>query len=155
MMTPTVGRGGFTLMEMMAVMLVILTVLAMGVPAMFTAERKAYLSSSIQKLCMLHQRGRMQQLSIATQGYANQISLAISGTNAQLKKDGVVIETVAMDEDGFIESVTPTGNLWNYDKKTGFINLGSPLSVKVSALSGKATRIVKFYPNGLYEESMK
>ena len=66
-------------MELLAVMLLILTVLGMGVPAMFAAERKSYVNQAQQALIEIHNKCMKLQLLLAAKGDGGVVTLTING----------------------------------------------------------------------------
>lgn len=65
-------------MEMLAVMLLIITVLAMGVPAIFAAERKSAVNRSMNDLIRVHQACTAMQLYLKTVGDPGVVTLNIT-----------------------------------------------------------------------------
>lgn len=169
-------RSGFTLMELIAVMLLIITVMAMGVPAMFAAERKSYLSQAAQSLASLSKQAKTAQIAAATQGYNLIYKVEIVNPTSQpygqigIESGSVPAPLVAssekapLDADSFIdkiESVNASGAVitlvssFKLNPQTGDPDITAPLRYRFSALNGKATRIMTIYPNGFTEESAK
>lgn len=70
-------RSGFTLMELLAVMLLIITVLGMGVPAMFAAERKSYVNQAMNDLIRVHQNCIRIQRELAARGESLVVRVSI------------------------------------------------------------------------------
>ena len=68
-------------------MLLILTVLGMGVPAMFAAERKSYVSQAMQALIEIHNKCQKLQRELAARGDPGVLTLTIDspGSKPQIK----------------------------------------------------------------------
>ena len=105
-------RSGFTLIEMLTVMLLIITILAMGVPALFMADRKAWVSSAINELVKLHHHARHLQMVAAAQGlydiYSIQITNPVSGTSKSPQAVLHVLKDLGggSTKDYYVENVT-------------------------------------------------
>lgn len=59
-------------------MLLILTVLGMGVPAMFAAERKSYVNQAMQQLIEIHMKCQKLQRELAARGDGGVVQLEIN-----------------------------------------------------------------------------
>ena len=155
-MTP--ARSAFTLMELLVTMLLIITILAFGVPALFSSERKAGVSDGIRNLVNLHERAMKYQRLAAVTGVSLNYTVVISGTNADLRVSGTSILTVPINGDGVVASVTInsglSGSTITYDSKSGFpSNLtSSPAIISFKTTNGKYTRLLKIYPLGFTED---
>lgn len=160
-------------MELIAVMLLIITVLAMGVPAMFAAERKSYVNQAMTDLIKVHQACMAMQRELAARGDGGVVTLTIQNPTT----DPAVMVSVSsgtinpatwmsrtlpisISADQFISKVSsPSGVSWSYQKQTGFIaanssgtTLGTPITLTFNALPSGATykviRSMTFYPEG-------
>lgn len=159
-------RSGFTLMELLAVMLLIITVLSMGVPAMFAAERKSYVNQAMNDLINVHQSCMAMQRELASRGDGGVITLTIQNPTA-IPAVNVTCSTVgvnpaawlgrtlpiSINADEFISRVdSSSGTSWSYQQQTGFINSVSPITLTFKALpSGanyKVSRSLVLYPQG-------
>ena len=167
----SIRRSGFTLIEMLAVMLLIITVLAMGVPALFSAERKSYVNQAMNDLIEVHRACVNMQRELAARGIPGSVQLVISnpstGPEVNVTLPGGAPFTaeqrvgkklpVSINSESFISRVdATTGSLsWSYDPYSGFISSGATTTLAFKALpSGanyKVVRSLSIYPSGYSE----
>lgn len=167
-------RSGFTLMELLAVMLLIITVMSMGVPAMFAAERKSYVNQAMTELLRIHKVCMEVQRELGARGIAGQVTLQIASANSApvvnvtapagidlVARFGKTPTGLSINSDEFVTGVTdnpastPGSITWTYDQQTGFITGGTMKELTFRALpSGgnwKVKRVLKIYPQGYSE----
>ena len=160
-------------------MLLILTVLGMGVPAMFAAERKSYVNQAMQALIEIHNKCQKLQRELAARGDPGVVTITI---NAITSKPDVTVtvpptpgftskpETptpeqwfgrkfpISINADEFISAIGSTiGNTWQYVPQTGFINSPSKITLTFKAMptspagTFKVNRVLTLYPQGYSE----
>jgi len=168
-------RSGFTLMELLAVMLLIITVMGMGVPAMFAAERKSYVNQAMTELLRIHRICADTQREVSSRGLSAIITLTITSSTPTVRvdaNDATVndilsrrlgctptnpLSAMSINSDEFISQVAATsGSLsWSYDRFSGFISGNATTTLAFKALpSGanfKVIRTVTIFPSGYSE----
>jgi type II secretory pathway pseudopilin PulG len=167
-------RSGFTLIELIVLMLLIVTVLGMGVPALFASERKSYVNQAMNDLLNLHQACMAMQRELAARGDGGVVTLTIENpTNDPRVRISVFPATInpetwlgrtlpiSISAEQFIAKISsPSGVSWSYQKQTGFIAsdptgssiMVTPIVLTFNALlSGstyKVARLLTIYPEG-------
>jgi type II secretory pathway pseudopilin PulG len=154
-MTP--ARSAFTLMELLVTMLLIITILAFGVPALFSSERKAGVSDGIRSLVNLHERAmKWQRLAAATKsGLVYQITINSTTAPFTASLSNSTLTNVPIDGDGVVLQITGAPATISYDTITGFPSIGSRISIvfKTSTTAAKAyARTLNIYPLGFTED---
>jgi type II secretory pathway pseudopilin PulG len=158
-------------MELLAVMLLIITVIAMGVPAMFAAERKSYVNQAMNEVLRVHRICMSLQRELAARGMAGQVEVNIT-TNASTAPRLKVTapgnldlayrfgqtdpapmgqtNDISLNVDGFIHSInatTPTAFVdsisWSYEERTGFLSGGTPINLTFNAMPSGSTFKIK------------
>jgi len=149
-MTP--ARSAFTLMELLVTMLLIITILAFGVPALFSSERKAGVSDGIRNLVNLHERAmKWQRLAAATgSGLVYQVTINSGSRTASVTNS--TLTNVSIDGDGVVATITGAPGTISYNTSTGFPSIASPLSIVFKTTNSKYSRTLKIYPLGFTED---
>ena len=159
-------------------MLLILTVLGMGVPAMFAAERKSYVNQAMQQLIELNVKCQKLQRELAARGDAGIVKLTINFSTT--KPDVTVSITggtsgitptvwfgrtfpISINADEFISDVSSSTGLgptisWDYAQQSGFIQSVAPILLTFRAMpkggspmTYKVNRELTLYPQGYSE----
>ena len=161
------------MMEMMAVLLLITTVLGMGIPAMLIAERKAWVNQAMNEVLRIHNICMSLQRELAARGIPGKVNITITTASTGsstappppptltvtgpigfdlASRLGVSPTNIPINADGFIYSINGAAPnslvgtvAWNYEERTGFIEGGSPISLTFNAIP---TGVTSTFPLG-------
>jgi type II secretory pathway pseudopilin PulG len=159
------ARSAFTLMELLVTMLLIMTIMAFGVPALFSSERKAAVGDGIRNLVNLHERAmRNTRLAAVTfsSGTATSIysiTFASTTTAPTASLEGTTLNNVSINGDGAVTTLTGATTLY-YNPPTGLpANSATdssawtaPKIFTFATANNKYARKLKIYPLGFTED---